>query len=710
LTIPNTVVPWYKRARRWGQTNLTEIDPGTADLGFWKDQWRLTRVQGVIINASGIVSYYPSQYPLQYHAAGLNGRDYFKEFADAARECGLAVIARMDLSRTDEAFYRAHPEWFCRDLNGEPFMSQGRYFTCVNSGYYKEYIPLLLREIIQRYSPDGFADNNWKGLPRECICRCANCEELFRERFGMALPERADYADPAYRAWIRWSYDTRTANWRLFNDVTREAGGADCLWRGMVNADPSNPSGSFCDLKAVCERSEFIFCDHQGRDKLNGFEQNNVNGAVLRMLSGEDTIVAESIAQYVRLGRIFRLAANPAVESRLWMTTGAAGGISPWFHHISAGTRDRRQFGTPVPFFQWHEQNEEYLYDRISLANVALVWSRDNADFYGQDNPDERVSLPWRGFSLALSEGRIPFIPINADHTARYADRIKTLILPDLAVLTETQTDAVIAHLEKGGGLVLSGNTGTLDADGMPRQGRLLDYLGLRFKHGGAGSGGVARNWENSSAHTYLLLPGERHPILKGLELTDIVGYGGNPPTVASTGALRSVSGFIPAFPVNPPEFAYIREEQPERGTIFAGTLPTGSRVVYFAADIDRCYGRTRLPDHGMLLRNAIRWVAGDSIKFNVDCDGYIDASFYAQGDRRIVHLVNLTGANLSPGYCQRCTPIGSVAVDIPFEGAAVCRRLVAGGRFDAQTSNGMARVILDSIVDHEVLVIEPKG
>jgi hypothetical protein len=32
-------------------------------------------VQGVIINAGGIVAYYPSKFPLQYRAAFLKDRD-----------------------------------------------------------------------------------------------------------------------------------------------------------------------------------------------------------------------------------------------------------------------------------------------------------------------------------------------------------------------------------------------------------------------------------------------------------------------------------------------------------------------------------------------------------------------------------------------------------------------------------------------------------
>ena len=56
--------PLFKKLTRWGQTNITEPDPQQYDIAWWRKQWKRTQVQGVIINAGGIVSYYPSKVPL----------------------------------------------------------------------------------------------------------------------------------------------------------------------------------------------------------------------------------------------------------------------------------------------------------------------------------------------------------------------------------------------------------------------------------------------------------------------------------------------------------------------------------------------------------------------------------------------------------------------------------------------------------------------
>src|SRR5205085_6170760 len=60
--------PWYRRAYRWGQTNIVEKDPVRYDIDWWRRHWKETQAQAVIINAGGVVAYYPSKVPLHPRA------------------------------------------------------------------------------------------------------------------------------------------------------------------------------------------------------------------------------------------------------------------------------------------------------------------------------------------------------------------------------------------------------------------------------------------------------------------------------------------------------------------------------------------------------------------------------------------------------------------------------------------------------------------
>src|ERR1035441_6871105 len=70
--------PWYRRVSLWGQTNINEKDPERYDIAWWREYWKRTEVQGVIINAGGIVAYYPSKFPL-HHRAQFRSEEHTSE-------------------------------------------------------------------------------------------------------------------------------------------------------------------------------------------------------------------------------------------------------------------------------------------------------------------------------------------------------------------------------------------------------------------------------------------------------------------------------------------------------------------------------------------------------------------------------------------------------------------------------------------------------
>src|SRR5262249_40353537 len=156
---------------------------------------------------------------------------------------------------------------------------------------------------------------------------------------------------------------------------------------------------------------------------------------------GWDKVMPESMAMYQAGKPTFRLSAKPAAEARMWMIEGFAGGIQPWWHHVGAYQEDRRAYQTAGPLMRWHRAYEEFLIHRWPMATVGVVWSQQNTDFYGRDDPETLVELPWRGISQALIRARIPYLPIHADHIERDAAAygLNALILPNFAAITDEQ-------------------------------------------------------------------------------------------------------------------------------------------------------------------------------------------------------------------------------------------------------------------------------
>ncbi|HRW07094.1 MAG TPA: hypothetical protein P5121_18450 [Caldilineaceae bacterium] len=724
--------PWYRQTVRWGQTNITELDATRYDIDWWRDYWQRTRVQGVIINAGGIVAYYPSRYQQHYRARFLDERDLFGELCRAAHEDGLVVLARMDSNRAIAATFQEHPEWFTRASNGAPYVAGDRYVTCVNSGYYTQFLPDILREIIVNYHPEGFTDNSWSGLSRDQICYCGNCERKFFEETGHELPSAVDWEDPVFRQWVRWSYDCRLAVWDLNNSVTQATGGPDCLWLGMNSGDFHHQAQRCRDLKAICERSEILMVDYQTRGGSTGFHNNGDAGKMLHGLLGWDKVMPESMAQYQ--GRIptFRLASKPAPEVHLWMEEGIAAGIQPWWHFISAYHEDRRQYQTPIPLMQWHEANERYLLHRTPVATVGVLWSQENVDYYGRDQGHDRVMLPYHGIIRALIRARIPYLPVHAAHIARDTTTINTLILPNLAAISEAQVVALRTFVERGGNLVATGES-TLYTEWGDRRSdfALADIFGVQATGETQGSGTVqASSWESYDGHSYLRLQpevraevdgphyddeppfahnqdGGRHPVLTGFGTTDILPFGGRLEVVEPAHDTVTPLHWIPPFPIYPPEFAWMRRQSSEHPALVLQTNAAGGRIAYLPADIDRCYARYNLPDHGDLLANIVRWAAGDTLPLRIEGEGLVDCHLYQQEGRLILHLVNLTATGQIP--VETHTTIGPLHIDLhcPIDVAGTTAQLlVAGQAIAVERTDEWVHCVVPTVLDHEVLVV----
>ena len=698
---------WYQEVLRWGQTNLTEQDPSRYPEDFWRRYWKTMNIGGVIVNAAGIVAYFPSDQSLQYRAFSLGGGDLFGRIVRLARQDGLAVVARMDCNRAGPDFYAAHPDWFCVDGEGKPYLSQGRYFTCVNSVYYTDFIPALLREIIEKYHPDGFTDNSWSGLRQDKICYCARCAERFLADCGCPLPRRADWSDPVFRRYVRWNYDLRRRLWQRFDATTRQWGGPDCRWIGMMHADPANESGHYVDLQWAVRQAPMLFCDQQCRPETAGFAQNLMNGEMLHSLAAGPVLAAESMAHYVTGRRTFRLCAAPAAEVRAWAVNGIAGGLLPWYHHISAGTEDRRKFDSTREVNNWHSQAQCYLTDRRNLAGIGLVWSGVNADFYGRDQKRFRVTAPWHGWTEALTDAGVPAVPLHADRIGE-SGLPGTLILPDLAAMTDGQLEAVCAFVRQGGNIIFTGRTGWLDEEGEQRNANpLWQLLNIRLTESRETEAGPDGNWENDSRHTYLALPEKRHPILEDWADTDLLGFGGTLQAVRSEGCLEGICGYVPPFPIYPPEMCVLPPPEEGAYTVFAGDTPWGGRAVYFAGDVDRCFGLDRLPDHGRLLAQAACWASERELPFRLESAGRVATALYGQGSRRILHLVNNTGPCCRPGWKTEELPLWDVRLVFRRRIHGPVRCLVEGSALTPVWNGETSMLTVPRVRLHEVLVWE---
>ncbi len=171
-------------------------------------------------------------------------------------------------------------------------------------------------------------------------------------------------------------------------------------------------------------------------------------------------------------------------------------------------------------------------------------------------------------------------------------------------------------------------------------------------------------------------------------------------------GALTPAT-FIPTFPAYPPETSWMRKSNTSIPAVVLNPTER-SRITYLPSDLDRRLNRDNLPDHARLLGNLLEWVAQGNVPLKVEGKGFIDCNLYRQDRKLVLHLVNLNnGTWRSP--VQELIPIGPLKIEVKIpegvDGGEVCC-LVSGATLQAVRREGWTQFRIDSLLDHEVVVV----
>jgi hypothetical protein len=303
-----------------------------------------------------------------------------------------------------------------------------------------------------------------------------------------------------------------------------------------------------------------------------------------------------------------------------------------------------------------------------------------------------------------LIEARIPFDMVHDRllDAARLRS-FETLILPNVAALSDAQCAQLTAFVEAGGGLVATYETSLLNEWGEPREDfGLAGLFGVKFR------GRAAGPMQNSYLHLERTAPGA-DDMLQGLEDAPRIVNGIYRLEVEPTEPGESPLTLIPSYPDLPMEKVYPRVPRTGLGQLFVRRRGAG-RVVYFPWDIDRTFWEVLSPDHGKLLANAVTWAAHEPPPVSVLGPGVLDVTCWRQRSSVTVHLVNLTNPMMMKGPFRELISVGpqQVRVRLPANFRPGKVRLLASGHVPRVTrARGEIAVTVPSILDHEVIAID---
>ena len=329
---------------------------------------------------------------------------------------------------------------------------------------------------------------------------------------------------------------------------------------------------------------------------------------------------------------------------------------------------------------------------------MGVVYSQQTAQFYGGEQARAKVEDAALGVYQALVEARIPFEMVH-DLKLDSLDSFQTLVLPNVAALSDQQCGLLRKFVERGGGLVATHETSLYDEWGTRRS----DF-GLKSLFGAS-----AVKVEGPMQNAYWNVePGSA--LVKGFENAGRIINGVHRVVLKDYSKDRkSPLTLVPSYPDLPMEEVYARVPKTDEPGVIATEIGRG-RCVYFPWDIDRTFWEVLDVDHGALLRNAVTWATNEAPLVEVLGHGVLDIAVWEQAHSMTVNLVNLTNPMMMKGPVREIIAVGSqeVRVRIP-EGRKVTgvRLLTLDRKPKVVHGQGHITVTVPSIELLEVVAID---
>ena len=694
---PAPVPDWATRPMRWFQLTLVENDPIYYDPHFWLDYFQRTRSEGACISGGGCVAYYPTQIPFHHRSAWLGNRDCLGDLVTGCRKLGMSVLIRTDPHATWDDAKAAHPDWIAVDAEGHPrphWAMPNMWLTCAYGPYNFEFMTAVHKEIMTRYRPDGLFHNRWDG---EGVCYCVHCVQNFRAAAALDLPRTTNPHDPTYRAWEAWRRQRLMSLVDLWNATIR-----------AINPQSStipNSGGALANIDSVDlgRRVPLLAADRQGR---SGLAAPWLIGKTAREYRGFLGGAKPGIGLFgvgVEDRHRWKDSVTANAEIRIWALEAIANGMVPWCCKFSGTLHDERWLSEIEDLFLWTEKNRAYLAHRQPIARVAIVYSQQTAWNFGPE-AQAKVEDYALGWCQALIESRMQWEMIH-DRLLdpAHISRFKTLILPNIAVLSDAQCDQLRAFVAAGGSLIATHQTSLYDPSGALRQNfALADLFGVDWT---GKSEGPMQNSYIRLEHQAL----PHSPFFAGLEDAPRVINGVSRLLVTPRAPFAETPfTLIPSYPDLPMEEVYPRVPRTDISCLYL-RQPAG-RVAYFPFDIDRTFWEVLSPDHLKIMRNTLHWATNEPAAIEVEGPGLLDVNLWRNPSSITVSLVNLTNAMTMKGPFRGFSPIGAQTVRLRLPELAQARNaklLVAGQTVPIDRSGSTAHIAVPSILDHEVLAID---
>lgn len=385
------------------------------------------------------------------------GFSHWGSYSEKIREAGIISfpIAASGWSIPESK----KPEWSFRKNDGSP---KGN-FVCWNSPF-KDYVVDQMEELVRNQPVDGFMlDALWwgtMGTDRTDWCCCLFCERAYKEKFGTEMPKLIDWdsMDPSLiKRCIEWRRDS------LEEVSTRIRDRVKAIRPDIVLNFHGGPSwhldaGNLFS-RISCQRLSDLAYFENYRNEV--FWAAFLRGMARGPTALHTPYLQDAFHAHDPIGGYSNDSWNASISGLV------AHGCRPvtYLRWEPDGGLRKSYIDLIEPLYREVKEKEPYLRGHTPILYAAIVYSETSQTYYRR-NIRERSALPHlEGVFETIQRLRVPveFIEAGMDLNLETLKKFQVVVLPNVAILTPPQSEALTEYVKQGGAILATYETGLYD-------------------------------------------------------------------------------------------------------------------------------------------------------------------------------------------------------------------------------------------------------
>ncbi len=580
-----------------------------------------------------------------------------------AHEAGVAVIVYFCLHELFPKDRDAHPEWLQQDRAGKFIPAYGsHYLGCLNSPW-REYSVERIKQLCKHDIDGIFLDGPLFSVNG---CYCSACRKLYKEKTGK------EFLSASFSEFLDFRVESLTS----FVKELREASQS-------VKDVPMylNNSALRADIIGSNTRKLEPYVDLIGAE--GGFttatsESVYLTGAMAKEIEGKAN--GKPTVIFIAGDRKpYSFHTHTAADTTRMMAQTVANGANVWYGlHGHTSQMQTKGGEAAKKFLRFLKENEDAYADTESVANTALVWSVNTANYYsskvtasdftgdesvlGSDEVKGDHFEEFMGWYELLSRLHVSFDVVDERGFLENKEKYKCVILPSVACVEKTFAEGLKSYAKEGGNVVGSLLNGEYDEKGRAIEKNSLDEL-----FGITGEGRLYREWL-----------GTQYQYIDGKESLDIMQPLSRNVTLTTGKSLARKSEVMTGRyePLTPPWLPSVIENEYGKG-----------KAISCVGNLGQNYYQIRDEDDFECARRAIDATTVPMVETNAPRG--VEITLRKQGDKYLLHLINLTGDH-SP--MTEFLPVYDIKFKLNIAGVMLGGAKIVGGE-NLQGENGEYRI-----------------